>query len=307
MSVPKYNELFFSVLKCFGDNRDHNIKEIAEYCAKDHNLSENDINETIPSGQNCLINRVGWARTYLSKAGLVEKVSKGTYHITETGRKALDDGITQIDIAYLQQFESFNKFVCKENKNTPKENETITADDNISNITPTEQIQSAISNINSALSDDLIAEIMKLNSYDFEKLIVKLLIAMGYGSEQFNTAVTPKSRDGGIDGIITADKFGFDSVYVQAKKWDESNQVSRPDIQQFSGAMAGVGATKGVFITTSSFTKEAVNYANKMLNTKIVLVDGDNLTRLMIEYDVGVTTTEIYNVKKIDTDFFTDI
>ena len=162
-------------------------------------------------------------------------------------------------------------------------------------------------NLNSALADELMDEIMKIDPFAFEKLVVRLLIAMGYGSAFDNqNAVTKKSHDGGIDGILTADKFGFDSIYIQAKQWKADNVVSSPEIQKFVGAMMGHGASKGLFITTSRFSNEAKDFAQKNLQSKIVLVDGERLGKLMIEYDVGVSTVETYRIKKVDTDFFAD-
>jgi restriction system protein len=172
---------------------------------------------------------------------------------------------------------------------------------------PQERIESALNELNEELAGDLMTEIMKMTPYEFERLVVKLLIKMGYGKPEENKdAVTAKSGDEGIDGIVSSDKFGFDSIYIQAKQWKNDSTVGRPEIQKFLGALAGQGATKGIFITTAKFSKEAEAFAAKQLHSKIVLVDGERLTKLMIEFDLGVSTVHAYLVKRIDSDFFSD-
>lgn len=300
MPVPKYYEFFPYVLKCLSDKKNHSMKEIAEYCANCAKLTEEDKRETISSGMPVYTNRVGWARTYLSKAGLVERVARSVYHLTPLGEQAVAYGADKIDLDYLRQFDSFNEF--SNSKNTVKDKENAVTDKDES---PQEQIDSSIRKINSSLQDDLMSEVLKMSPYDFENLIVRLLIKMGYGTlKQNEDAVTKKSGDEGIDGIVSADKFGFDSIYIQAKKWQTSSTVGRPEIQKFLGALAGQGATKGIFITTAHFSKEAIDFANKQLHQKIVLVDGDQLSKLMIEYDLGVSVVETYVVKRIDYDYF---
>lgn len=300
MPVPKYYELFPYVLECLSDGNSHTMKEISEFCASAAKLTESDKRETISSGMPVYINRTGWARTYLSKAGLVEKVARSTYHITETGKEAVEFGVKKVDLEYLRQFESFNEF--SNPKATDKNKIEVVIEKEES---PQEQIESAISKINSSLLDDIMSEVLKMSPYDFENLVVRLLIKMGYGTLKQNPdAVTKKTGDEGIDGVVSADKFGFDSIYIQAKKWQTSSTVGRPEVQKFLGALAGQGATKGIFITTAHFSKEAIDFANKQLHQKIVLVDGEQLSKLMIEYDFGVSTVESYVVKRVDYDFF---
>lgn len=300
MPVPKYYEFFSYVLECLSDDNHHTMKEIAEYCATAAKLTENDKRETISSGMPVYTNRVGWARTYLSKAGLIERVARSTYHITSTGKKAVKCGVQKVDLQYLRQFESFNEF--SNSKTTDKNKTEVVIEKEES---PQEQIESAISKINSSLLDDIMSEVLKMSPYDFENLVVRLLIKMGYGTlKQNSDAVTKKTGDEGIDGVVSADKFGFDSIYIQAKKWQMSSTVGRPEVQKFLGALAGQGATKGIFITTAHFSKEAIDFANKQLHQKIVLVDGEQLSKLMIEYDFGVSTVENYVVKRVDYDFF---
>lgn len=202
-------------------------------------------------------------------------------------------GTQNITLKFLRQYEEFNEFYAK-----PKDKG---GEDITNSESPEELIENAVSSLNSSLADELMTEITKISSYDFEKLVVKPLVKMGYGSL---SKVTKKSGDEGIDGIVTADRFGFDTVYVQAKQWTKESAVSRPEIQKFLGALSGQGASKGLFITTAHFSKEAKEFADKILQSKIVLVDGQELCNLMIEFDLGVSTVQIYKVKRVDSDFF---
>jgi len=210
MPVPKYYEFFPYVLECLSDDNNHTMKEIAEYCATASKLTEKDKRETISSGMPVYTNRVGWARTYLSKAGLIERVARSTYHITAAGKKAVEFGVQKVDLQYLRQFESFNEF---SNSKAADKNKTEVVTEKEES--PQEQIESAISKINLSLLDDIMSEVLKMSPYDFENLVVRLLIKMGYGSLKQNPdAVTKKTGDEGIDGVVSADKFGFDSIYI---------------------------------------------------------------------------------------------
>ena len=302
MPVPKYYQFFPSILDCLADGKEHNLKEVAEYCANKFNLSDEDKRETLPSGQARYLTRLGWARTYLKKAGLIDRTSRSVYVITDLGEEAVRNGSSNVDLEYLRRFDSFNEF--SNPKSTQPDN---CVDINKKEESPQEQLELSIREINSSLCDSLMSELLKMSPYDFENLIVRLLIKMGYGTlKQNEMAVTPKSGDEGIDGIVSADKFGFDSIYIQAKKWRSDSTVGRPEIQKFLGALAGQGATKGIFITTAHFSKEAIAFAEKQLHQKIVLVDGNQLTELMIEYNLGVSVVETYVVKRVDYDFFND-
>ena len=301
MAVPKYNELFPYIIECLGDGNIHSLSDLTDYCAKSFKLTDSELSETITSGQNKLRNRVGWAKAYLKKAGLIESPKRANYCLTNEGRKAFDAGTEKVTLKYLYQFDSIKEFVGKVSKGNDKDDVIIHTD------SPQEQIESALQELNDELSEELMTEIMKISPYDFERLVVQLLIKMGYGSMDGNkTYTTSKSGDEGIDGIVSADKFGFDSIYIQAKKWNHDNVVSRPELQKFLGALAGQGATKGIFITTSSFTKEAIDFTKKQLHSKIVLINGKQLTKLMIDYDLGVSTVAEYKVKRIDSDFFNE-
>lgn len=303
MSIPKYTECFSPIMDYLSDGEIHTSKEIREFCCVKLNIPEEEKQQLLPSGVPFVNNRVGWALTYLKKACLIEYPQRGVYHITSRGKESIKNGTEHITLEYLQQFKEFNAFI---NANKSKEkSENIS--DIINDESPNEQIEKAISKLNSSLADELMTEITRISPYDFERLVVQLLIKMGYGSSNLNdNAVTKMSGDEGIDGIVTADRFGFDTVYVQAKQWNKDRSVGRPEIQKFLGALAGQGATKGLFITTANFSKEAKEFASKNLQSKIVLVDGEELCNLMIEYDLGVSTVEIYKIKRIDTDYFND-
>ena len=305
MSVPTYDAFFPAVMECLKDGKVHTSKETLDFCTKYFGLTDEDINEKLQSGQTVLSNRVGWARTYLSKAGLLEKTKRGMYLITAEGIKVVSDGCDKITFDYLTKYTSFNDFVKR--TSGKKETQNPAADENNSDKSPAELLDYAVKQLDNSLADELLDEVMKITPYDFEGLVVKLLIRMGYGSIDINqNAVTKKSGDEGIDGVVNADKFGFDSIGIQAKQWKKDNSVGRPEIQKFLGALVGQGLTKGIFITTAQFTKEAVSYAEKQLNCKLVLIDGEQLAKLMIEYDLGVSTVSIYKVKRIDTDFFNE-
>lgn len=301
--MMKYYEYFPTIMECLSDGKCYRSSEIAEYCCKKLNISESDKKETISSGQTVVNNRINWATTYLRKAKLIESPKRGVSQITDRGREAVKNGTENITLKYLHKFKEFNEF-CNINRVKDKSNDVSNI---ISDGSPNEQLAKAISQLNSNLADELMTEITRLSPYDFERLVVQLLIKMGYGSQNLNdNVVTKKSGDEGIDGIISADRFGFDTVYVQAKQWNKETSVGRPEIQKFLGALAGQGATKGLFITTAHFSKEAKDFANKNLQSKIVLVDGEELCDLMIEYDLGVSIVETYKVKRIDTDYFND-
>lgn len=304
MAVPKFQQFFPPVIKSLGDGKVHTIQEINEYCINELKLSEQDCLEQIPSGYSKVNNRIAWAKTYLKKAGLIESPARTKFRLTEEGMKAYQLGAECVTLEYLQQFESFQKF--HETKNDERkeiEKQIGTTTDK----SPREIIDDTLKEWNASLADDLLAEILKISPYEFESLVVKLLIKMGYGSlRQNENAVTRKSNDEGIDGIVTADKLGFDAIYVQAKQWKQGTAVGRPEVQKFLGALVGQGATKGLFITTTNFSKAAREFAEKHINNTIILVDGTMLTNLMIEYNLGVSTSVTYELKRIDYDFFSE-
>lgn len=303
MALPKFFEFFRPFLEALSDGDIHTPKEVREYIKNKMNLSDEDVSVMLPSGRiTYFYDRVGWAKTYLDKAGLVETPSRAKYRITDEGKKALASGEI-IDLKYLEKYESFKSFHTANGNSSS--NETIEATEEEKS--PQEILDDAFNQVNSSLSSQLMDEVMKLSPGQFEKLVVRLLLAMGYGSGIDDAGkVTQLSNDGGIDGIIKEDKLGFDNIYIQAKQWALTQTVGRPEIQKFVGALTGKQAQKGLFITTAKYSADAIEYAGNLLGTKVVLVDGDALMKLMIRHNVGVSTEHIYEVKRIDSDFFED-
>ena len=301
MAVPKYFEFFEGFLLAVKDRELHSAKEVRDTIASAMHLSEEDRTELLPSGnQYTFDNRVGWARTYLKKAGLIETPQRGKYRITPLGEKALKSG-EKIDLKYLGKFEAFQDFYKKA---TNGKTDSIEEEKDES---PTEVLDSAYQQITNTLASQLMDEIMKLSPSEFEKLVVKLLLKMGYGNGLEEAGrVTQQSNDGGIDGIIKEDQLGFSNIYIQAKQWAPDVTISKPEIQKFVGALQGQQAQKGLFITTAKFSSGASQYSSNLLGTKIVLVDGAMLTKLMIKHNIGVSVEHTYEIKKIDSDFFAD-
>ncbi|HYE09354.1 MAG TPA: restriction endonuclease [Patescibacteria group bacterium] len=302
MAIPKYFEMYRPFLECLKNGRVHRIKEVKNFVACNMSVTEDEQKELLPSGKQAMFdNRIGWTRTYLKKAGLIHSPSRGTFILTEEGHRVLEENPAVINDDFLNRYESFRAF--KNPSTIPgTQNNLIQSED-----TPQDIFDKAFQQINASLADDLLSEIMKQTPDFFETLVVKLLEKMGYGGSLKNAGiVTGQSGDEGIDGIIREDKLGFSLIYIQAKRWDLDKSIGRPEIQKFVGALAGQGASKGLFITTAQFTKDAIEYAKKQHTTKVVLVDGAILTKLMIEYNIGVSLETAYEIKKIDTDFFND-
>ena len=251
------------------------------------------------------MNRIGWAKTYLTKAGLLELISRGNIKITQQGLQVLKENPVVIDNDYLIKFESFNAFKSKNITDAGEIGSNNTLDSKNSR---QDVLDASYKQIINNLKDELLQTIMKQTPEFFEGLVVDLLLAMGYGGSINNAGiVTGKTGDEGIDGIVKEDKLGFDMIYFQAKKWDIDKTVSRPDVQKFVGALAGQGASKGLFITTASFSKEAIEFSQKQhTSAKVVLVNGESLANLMIEHNIGVSRVSIYELKKIDSDYFED-
>lgn len=299
MGVPKYDEMYKPLLQCLADGNVHALKEIKTRIAQHFGLTEAELSEPLPSGrQTYFANRVAWARTYLKKAGLLESPARGTFQITEEGRRVLQEDPRVLDNAYLMRYPSFKAFVSVEVATHPE----TPSNDPDETETPDDAFENAFRRINQSLADDLLAEIMKLSPVAFEKMVLDLMAKMGYGTFSNAAVTTALTGDEGIDGIIMEDKLGFDLIYVQVKRWDADRPVGRPDVQAFVGAIAGRGG-KGLFVTTSSFTKQSIDYARKQ---HVILMDGDQLARFMIEHDFGVSTKKTFAIKALDTDLFAD-
>jgi restriction system protein len=305
MAIPDYQTLMLPVLKLAGNGEDLKFRDMVEALAQEFRLTAEERSELLPSGSAFLFdNRVGWARTYLKQAGLLESPKRGVLRITDRGKATLAGQPVRIDAKYLDQFTEFREFRARR----PDEGRADKCADEAppqarSDIqTPEERLATAYQTLRADLQAELIAQVKSTSPPFFERLVVDLLLAMGYGGTRQDAGrAIGKSGDGGIDGIIKEDKLGLDVIYIQAKRWEGS--VGRPEVQKFAGALQGHRASKGVFITTSTFTREAEDCANA-INTKLILINGAVLTELMIDHNVGVATTGIYELKKVDADYF---
>ncbi len=302
--IPKYNEMYKELLTSISDSKEYKLQEVRDKVAIIFNLSEKDRQEKLDSGIRKYDYRLNWTCTYLKKAVLIEYVKRGVLKITKRGLDLLNSNPEIIDNNTLKNYEEFNEFI------NPKGKEKNFSDDKIvieKEENPQDIFESSFSKINKILQEEILEEVMRQTPYFFENLVIKLLQKIGYGSFTDSGKVTQKSNDEGIDGIINQDKLGFDSIYIQAKKWDKDSTVSRPEVQKFIGALAGQGANKGLFITTAKFSDGAKEYSQKQHIAKIVLIDGMELAKLMIEYNLGVSVENIYEIKKIDSDFFEEL
>lgn len=302
MPIPDFQTLMLPVLKFASEHDEHSLREAVNYLESKFSLTENEKIQTIPSGQQPIFyNRVGWARTYLKQAGLLKPTRRNYLTITERGRQELAKNPARIDMKYLEKFPEYLDF-----RDRTKEPHQETKGQETSALVPEESLDDAYRKLREDLARELLDNILRSSPSFFERLVVELLVSMGYGGSDINAAsVVGKSGDEGIDGIIDEDKLGLDSIYIQAKKWSDQ-PIGRPEIQKFVGALQGKKAKKGIFITASKFTEQARDYAQN-IDTKIVLIDGKRLTDLMIDYNVGVSTTIVYQVKRIDTDYFIEI
>jgi restriction system protein len=292
------------LLKFAGDEQEHSLRETIDALADGFGLTPDERKELLPSGQQEVFdNRVGWARTYLTKAGLLEKTRRSHYTISQRGRQVLAQNPGRIDVKFLKQFEEFCEFhALKGTRSGSSGAGTDTAPDQ--ETTPEEALESAYGRLRDALASEVVQQVKQASPSLFEKLVVELLLKMGYGgSRQDAGKAIGRSGDEGIDGIIKEDRLGLDIIYIQAKRWEAV--VGRPEVQKFAGALQGQRAKKGIMITTSSFSIEAREYV-AMIDNKIVLIDGEQLAELMIDHNLGVSPMASYEVKKVDADYFTE-
>jgi restriction system protein len=304
MPIPDYQSIFLPLLKLASNGEEHALRSAVDGLADQFGLDESERKELLPSGQQEIFtNRVGWASTYLKKAGLLESTRRGYFRITDRGRKVLGTEPAAIDNEFLNRFPEFVAFRTRRTK--PKTQATAKpSDGDDDDATPEELIEASHQKLRDDLADEIIQQILDCTPAFFERLVVDLLVRMGYGGSRKDAGqAIGRSGDGGIDGIIKEDRLGLDVIYLQAKRWQ--GPVGRPEIQKFVGALHGQRARKGIMITTSSFTADAVSYAGNIEN-KVVLIDGEDLAKFMIDSGVGVSTVASYEIKRIDSDYFLD-
>lgn len=304
MPVPDYQTLMQPVLLALSDGRERTVREIRGLVAAHFELSDEDLRELVPSGQKPLFHdRASWAITYMKQAGLLDRPRRGVYVITDRGAEVLRRHPDRIDNTVLEQFPEFRKFrelSNRSNASTPRQPATEAVEETQ---TPEESLEAAYSRLRSAIETELLQHVKNASPEFFERLVVQLLVAMGYGGSLKDAGqAIGRSGDGGIDGIIKEDRLGLDVIHIQAKRWNDRT-VGRPDVQSFAGSLDGVRAKKGIFITTSTFSAEARQYVER-IDKRIVLIDGNQLASLMYDYGIGVATTASYAVKRVDPDYF---
>jgi restriction system protein len=301
MAIPDYQTIMLPLLRFGGDQKEHSLREAIDNLSKEFGLTEEEKRELLPSGQQEVFNnRAAWARTYMGKAALLESTRRGYFKITERGVKVLKQNPDRIDVKYLEQFEEFRQFRALRHTKTEEEEVEVEAHER----TPEEALESAYKQLRDNLANDLLQQVKSCSPGLFEKIVVELLVKMGYGgSRQDAGRAIGRSGDEGIDGIIKEDRLGLDIIYIQAKRWE--NTVGRPEVQKFAGALQGQRARKGIMITTSNFSKEALDYASR-IDSKIVLIDGEQIAQLMIDHNLGVSPMVVYEIKKIDSDYFAE-
>lgn len=304
MAVPIFEDFLYPFLLATS-KKDMTVSDMRQFIVGHFKLTEEDCNQRTKNGNTTQVtDRLNWVRQYLRRALMIELPQRGVYRITQRGRDYLasHNSMRKVDLMQYPEFASYALGTGSSSTQTS----AATSSHEVANedLTPTEQLERAYNSINDDLAADLLQKTLEQSPYFFEHLVVDLLVKMGYGGSFANSAqVTQYVHDDGIDGIIYEDKLGLDKIYIQAKRYKLDNTIGKPQIQQFSGALDEQKASKGVFITTSSYSKEARSYVEK-LNKKIVLIDGQELARYMIEFNVGVSTRKIYEVKRLDTDYF---
>ncbi|HEU0220195.1 MAG TPA: restriction endonuclease [Gallionella sp.] len=301
MAIPDFQSLMLPLLKVVADGREHRLRDVVELLAEEFHLTDEERQQLLPSGRYPTFdNRIAWAKTYLKKAGLIDQPRRAFFQITERGREVLKTSPRLINMKFLEQFPEYVAF--KESSEQVEAQQQITSSISAQNETPEELIESGARTIRKELAEEILQRIKSCPPAFFERLVVELLVKMGYGGTRQDAGrAIGRSGDEGIDGVIHEDRLGLDVIYLQAKRWE--NVVGRPEIQKFVGALQGQRAKKGVFITTSDFTKEAVEYVRNIDN-KVVLINGALLANLMIDHNVGVSLAATYEIKKIDSDYF---
>ncbi len=302
MTIPDYQTLMLPLMEMASDGAEHRFSETVDELAKRFGLTQAERDQLQPTGhQTTIANRVGWSKTYLTKAGLLDGSKRGVFRITQRGREVMLRPPSRIDKGFLKQYPEFEEFRTATSGKAVAE----TADTNAEQTqTPEDLLQDSYERLKSRLSDELLSRVHQVSPARFESIVLDLLLSMGYGGSRPDAGrAVGRSGDGGIDGLINEDPLGLDVVYIQAKRWE--GVVGRPVVQAFVGSLEGHRARKGVLITTSSFTAEATQYVG-MIDKKVILIDGSRLAQLMIEHGVGVTVEQTYLVKRLDLDYYDD-
>ncbi len=305
MGIPDYQTLMLPLLRIAEDGAEHRFRDVVERLAEHYELSEEERNELLPSGTAPLFtNRVGWANTYLKQAGLIASPRRGYLRISDAGAQLIKTNPTFVGLETLLKYEAFRDFRSRRRDQEVDSPSIpyVPVKETMESETPEDRLASAYRSIRDTLETELLDQIKLASPAFFERLVVDLLVTMGYGGSRKDAGrAIGKSGDGGIDGIIKEDRLGLDAIYIQAKRWEGT--VGRPEIQKFAGALQGHRASKGVFITTSSYSREARDYV-ELINTKIILIDGGQLAALLVDHGVGVSTIGTYELKRIDSDYF---
>lgn len=304
MSLPNMSEVMFPCLVCLSEGAT-NAKECLPGLKSHFSLSDSEMDERIPSGMRTRVfDRADWAIFHMMKAGLIERPKRGYYVVTNLGKQTISNGSAQnLSLSELKKFTEYKKW---KSEGTASKDEIEASGGKELGATPREQLESAFKVIDDALANDVLAAVLSLSPEHFEKLVVDLLLSMGYGGGALERGLQTKvSNDGGIDGIINEDELGLDAVYVQAKRYAPENKVGRPALNAFVGSLTGEGASKGVFVTTSDFSKDAREYVDRVQH-RIVLINGDRLARLMIKHEVGVRARKTLVLRSVDEDYFSD-
>lgn len=301
MAVPDFQSFFKPLLEIAGDGKEHAIKDARKMIASAMKLTEEDLKEMLPSGtQSKFDNRVAWAKIYLTKAKVLEAPRRAYFIITERGRKLLKEGHERIDLKVLNKFPEFVEFHTAKGDTPPPGGPTGVSPEE----TPEETLQKAYQSIHNELATEILDKIKGNSPQFFERLVVDIMVAIGYGGSHADAGKSiGKSGDEGIDGIIKEDRLGLDVIYLQAKRW--AGSVGRPEIQKFVGALHGKRAKKGVFITTGTFSADAMSYVEN-IDPKVILIDGQTLAGLIIDYGVGTNIVAKYEIRRIDSDYFTE-
>jgi restriction system protein len=307
VAIPDYQTVMLPLLSYTSDQQEHSTREAIDSLATQFRLSDAEREELLPSGQQSVFdNRVNWAASYLRHAGLLERTRRGCFRITDRGDQLLRQNPQRIDVKLLAQYPEFNEFKAGSRKERTNGHQPVEiVEPTTQQQTPEEMLEFGYQRIRQELAQELLSRIKTCSPSFFERLVVELLVKMGYGGSRKDAGeAVGRSGDEGIDGIIKEDRLGLDTIYIQAKRWQGT--VGRPEIHRFAGALLGQRARKGIFISTSEFSRDARDYAGN-IDSKIVLIDGEQLAQLMIDHDVGVARASLYEIKRIDSDYFSEV